>query len=220
MKCGKENNEEQENYRVSKSGCWIAIVTLLLISVFIMGGLGVFDGIPQWFANITDPAPEGREALIWRYFKGLETGEYNEWEYVYDDEGNVTKNGNGILFGMHQRPEWKEKLRDSHRYYTRECGDEFSITYEIDDVEPMDDEQIKAFNEYFMDQYFDNYDFEHYISYEYDDQGVSYVVVTDRAWIYELYIEIEGEDDDISYKSNYVIYEIDGRLYIEPMDFK
>ena len=219
MKCRKEPNEEQENYRLSKSGCWIAIVTFLLCSLLIMGGLGVFDGIPQWFANITDPAPEGREALVWRYFKGLETGEYEHWETGYDAEGNVRKNRD-ILWDMEET--WdEEELRDSHRYYERKYGDDFTITYEVDDVESMDDEQLIRFSDYFKEKYeYPSFTDTTVTVYDEYGNGLWYYVVTDKAWIYELYIEIEGEDDDISYKSNYVIYEIDGRLYIEPMEFK
>lgn len=217
MKRNKTPNEERENYHLSKSGCIIAAIGFLLSATLILSGCGFFNTVFQWFKKVTDPAPEGREAVIWRYFKGLETGEYEHWETGYDTEGNFRKHS-GILWDMDES--WaEEKLRDSHRYYKRKYGDDFTITYEVDDVESMDDEQLIRFSEYLEEQY-DMYGLNRITVTDENGREFVHPVVTDKAWIYELYIEIEGEDDDTSYKSNYVVYEIDGQLFLEPMDFE
>lgn len=214
------SNEEQEKLRISKSGCIFAVIEFLFVAIAIMHCLGVFSAIGHWFEKMMDPTPEGKEAVIWRYFKGLENEDYELWEKGYLVDGGTFQH-TGMLWDMKET--WtKEVLRDSHRYYEREYGDDFTITYEVDDVESMDNEQLMRFSDYMVERYGDRIHtygillipYEHVDAYEY------HRVVSEKAWIYELYIEIEGEDDDISYKSNYVIYEIDGQLFLEPMDFE
>jgi len=220
MKRAKTTNEEQEKLQFSKSGCMIAVVVYLLIAIIIMWGVGLFDGVIQWFKDVIDPTPEGKEAVIWRYFKGLEDGNYELWEKGYLVDGGTFQH-TGILWDMEES--WdKDRFRDSYRYYKRKYGDDLKITYEIDDVDPMDDEQLMRFSDYLLDKYGDRIRCYTalFIPYKDVDAYEYHKVVTDQAWIYELYIEIEGEDDDTSYKSNYVVYEIDGQLFLEPMDFE
>lgn len=201
-----------------------SFLTIALVIPVVLLLWGVWDvcGLSQWFVNLTDPAPEGREALIWRYYEGLETGDYEIWQVGYDGNGDVCKGNNkGILLGIGLDVLWDEEyLREEYRYLKRQYGEGFEISYEIDDIHLMDDDQLIRFNQYFKRIYPDYPSHFAEITTK-NEEGINqtYYGVTDKAWIYELYIEIDGEDDDTAFKKNFVVYQVDDRLYVEPMNY-
>jgi len=189
----------------SKKPLIISLVALILVAAILWGAIWLNRAAGQ---RLFDPV-EGPEILIWRYFKGIEEDNGNYWRYTYDE--NFNRDDTGWIFPDAFDSGPTQVLRDwcheLHRDYQNEAGSSFTISYNIEEMEELEEDAL--------------FDFAVSMARRYEDLSVFPGPIScSEPYITEAYycvvdVEVDGDNDSFDETRIIYIYLLEDTWYIE-----
>lgn len=160
--------------------------------------------------------PSGMEALIYRYWEGIEQDDYTQWEYFYDKNLKAKKDDNGILpcmDGDEDGEYWTSSyLHRIHQELTYTCGEGFKVTYKINGYEELTDWEMIEFSQRLIDKYNMNLTYKYF-----PGMHDLYQKCVGSAYLYNIDIVIKDAQGNYTNLDGceYVIYYTDNHWMIE-----
>lgn len=198
-----EERPHEPKKRSSKK--WLIVVIAVVLAV----AVGVVIATQSAFAE-----PKGPEAVLYRFLKGLETGDYGQWQYSYsgDDFSRDWFEKEGIFPEKAAEGEWSERtLKEYHMAFENGFGNDFKMDSGVYYVMELENDDLIEFSEDMIDKY----DLSPGVMY-FPNHYNLYAESLEHAYYMEFYSVIEGSKGSEMLESYAVVYKYNDRWLIEP----